>query len=206
MNYSELLDAVKSTVQNYEADFVSQLPVMVRVAEQRIYNSVQLPVQRQNVEGNLTQGSPYLTLPPGFLAPYSLATKDADGAQSYLLFKEVEYIREAYPPPNTLGAPKVYAVFDEDTIIVGPTPNQSYQVQLHYNGYPESIVTAGTSWLGNYFESVLLYATLVEAAVFMKEEQDVVAMYTKLFDESMVQLKLLGSAKLKQDGYRVPAI
>jgi hypothetical protein len=158
------------------------------------------------VVGNLTASSPYLTLPGGFLSPYSLAVKLSDGNYAFLLNKEVEYIREAYPPPNTVGTPKVYAVFDEDTIIVGPTPAQDFQVELHYNGYPESIVTAGTSWLGENFESVLLYGTLVEAAVFMKAEADMMAAYEKRFQDSLAELKQLAGVKLKQDGYRVPAI
>lgn len=205
MNYTQLLDAVQATVQNYEGDFVANLPVMVKTAEQRVYNEAQLPAQRQNVEGNLTSGSQYLTLPAGFLAPYSLAVKLPDGNYAYLLNKDVEYIREAYPPPNTTGTPKVYAVFDEDTIIVGPTPASSFLVELHYNGYPESIVTAGTSWLGENFESVLLYGTLVEAAVFMKAEADMMAAYEKRFQDAMTQLKQLAAGKLKLDGYRVPA-
>lgn len=205
MNYTQLLEAVKATVQNYEDDFVANLPVMVKTAEQRVYNEAQLPAQRQNVEGNLTSGSQYLTLPAGFLAPYSLAVKLPDGNYAYLLNKDVEYIREAYPPPNTTGTPKVYAVFDEDTIIVGPTPASSFLVELHYNGYPESIVTAGTSWLGENFESVLLYGTLVEAAIFMKAEADMMAAYEKRFQDAMTQLKQLAAGKLKLDGYRVPA-
>lgn len=205
MNYTQLLEAVKATVQNYEDDFVANLPVMVQTAEQRVYNEAQLPAQRQNVEGNLTAGSQYLTLPVGFLAPYSLAVKLSDGNYAYLLNKDVEYVREAYPPPNTTGTPKVYAVFDEDTIIVGPTPASSFLVELHYNGYPESIVTAGASWLGENFESVLLYGTLVEAAIFMKAEADMMAAYEKRFQDAMAQLKQLAAGKLKLDGYRVPA-
>lgn len=204
MNYTQLLEAVKATVQNYEDDFVANLPVMVKTAEQRVYNEAQLPAQRQNVEGNLTSGSQYLTLPAGFLAPYSLAVKLPDGNYAYLLNKDVEYIREAYPPPNTTGTPKVYAVFDEDTIIVGPTPASSFLVELHYNGYPESIVTAGTSWLGENFESVLLYGTLVEAAIFMKAEADMMAAYEKRFQDALGELKLLAAGKLRTDAYRAP--
>ncbi len=204
MNYTQLLDAVQATVQNYETDFVANLPVMVKTAEQRVYNEVQLPAQRQNVVGNLTASNPYLTLPGGFLSPYSLAVQLSDGNYAFLLNKDVEYIREAYPPPNTLGTPKVYAVFDEDTIIVGPTPSGSFQVELHYNGYPESIVTAGSSWLGENFSNVLLYGTLVEAAVFMKEEADMMAAYEKRFQDSLAELKTLSAGRLRTDAYRAP--
>lgn len=204
MNYTQLLDAVQATVQNYEGDFVANLPVMVKTAEQRVYNEVQLPVQRQNVVGNLTSSNPYLTLPSGFLSPYSLAVQLGDGSYAYLLNKDVEYIREAYPPPNTLGTPKVYAVFDENTIIVGPTPASNFQVELHYNGYPASIVDAGTSWLGDNFDSVLLYGTLVEAAVFMKAEADMMTVYEKRFQDALGELKLLAAGKLRTDAYRAP--
>lgn len=206
MNYAQLLDAVQSTVQNYETDFIARLPDMVRTAEQRVYNTVQLPAQRKNVVGNLTHSSPYLTLPPDFLAPYSLAVQLPDGSYSYLLNKDVAYIRAAYPPPNTLGTPRVYALFDENTAIVGPTPSANFSVELHYNAYPASITTANTSWLGDNFDSVLLYGTLVEAAVFMKEEADVLAAYEKRFQDALGQLKTLAAGKLRTDAYRTPAI
>jgi len=204
MNYTQLLDAVQATVQNYETDFVANLPVMVRTAEQRVYNEVQLPAQRKNVVGNLTPSSPYLTLPPDFLSPSSLAVQLADGNYAYLLNKDVSYVREAYPPPGTLGTPKVYALFDADTVILGPTPSTNFSVELHYNAYPASIVDASTSWLGDNFDSVLLYGTLVEAAVFMKEEADMMAAYEKRFQDSLGELKLLAAGKLRTDAYRAP--
>lgn len=201
MNYTQLRAAVQSTVQNYEGDFEANLPVMVRTAEQRVYNAVQMPVQRKTVTGNLTPSCPYLTLPPDFLAPYSLALQ-LSGGYEYLLNKDVEYIRAAYPPPNTLGTPRVYAMFDEDTIIVGPTPPTNFGVELHYNAYPQSITVDGTSWLGNHFDAVLLYGTLVEAAVFMKEEPDVLAAYEARFQDALGQLKVFASVKSRTDAYR----
>ena len=204
MNYTQLLDAVKAEVQNYEDDFVANLPVMVRTAEQRVFNTVQLPVQRKNVLGNMTPFNPYLTLPADFLSPYSVAVQLAGGNYAYLLNKDVEYIREAYPAPGSTGTPKVYALFDADTAIVGPTPTTNLVVELHYNAYPASITTANNSWLGDNFDSVLLYGTLVEAAVFMKEEADMMAAYEKRFQDALGQLKLLADGKLRTDDYRAP--
>ena len=204
MNYTQLLDAVKAEVQNYEDDFVANLPVMVRTAEQRVFNTVQLPVQRKNVLGNMTPFNPYLTLPADFLSPYSVAVQLSGGNYAYLLNKDVGYIREAYPAPGSTGTPKVYALFDADTAIVGPTPTTNLVVELHYNAYPASITTANNSWLGDNFDSVLLYGTLVEAAVFMKEEADMMAAYEKRFQDALGQLKLLADGKLRTDDYRAP--
>jgi hypothetical protein len=204
MNYAQLLDAVKVEVQNYEDAFVANLPVMIRTAEQRVFNTVQLPVQRKNVIGALSAFNPYLTLPSDFLSPYSLAVQSAGGSYAYLLNKDVEYIREVYPTPGAAGTPKVYALFDADTAIVGPTPESNTPVELHYNAYPVSITTATTSWLGDNFDSVLLYGTLVEAALFMKEEVDMVAAYEKRFQDAIGQLKLLADGKLRTDAYRSP--
>lgn len=206
MNYTQLLAAVQAEVQNYEDDFVANLPVMVQTAEQRVFNTVQLPVQRKNVVGSLTAANPYLTLPADFLSPYSVAVQLADGNYAYLLNKDVEYIREAYPAPGSTGTPKVYAIFDADTVIVGPTPTASLVTELHYNAYPASIVTAGTSWLGENFDSVLLYGTVVEAAIFMKEEADMMAAYEKRFQDALGQLKLLADGKLRTDAYRAPIL
>lgn len=206
MNYAQLLDAVQATVQNYETDFVANLPVMVRTAEQRVYNEVQLPAQRKNAVGNLTPFNPYLTLPADFLSPYSVAVQLADGNYAHLLNKDVEYIREAYPAPGSTGTPKVYALFDADTAIVGPTPTTNLVVELHYNAYPASITTASTSWLGDNFDSVLLYGTLVEAAVFMKAEADMMAAYEKRFQDSLNELKQLAGGKLRTDAYRAPVL
>jgi hypothetical protein len=177
-----------------------------RLTEQKVYNAVQFPALRRNVIGALTTASSYLTLPDDFLYPYSLAVVTPSGDYEYLLDKDVNYIRQAYPGPAYTGVPKYYAVFDENSLIVGPTPAANYVVELHYGYYPESIVTAGTSWLGDNFDSVLLNGMLVEAARFMKEEQDVVALYVKMFDESMMQLKQLGDGKLRMDTYRTPQV
>lgn len=204
MNYSELAAAVASTTANVFED--SDMARFARLTEQKVYNAVQIPALRKNVLGNLTPSGPYLTLPTDFLYPYSLAVVDGAGAYSYLLDKDVSFIRSAYPTPLFSGLPKYYAVFDQNTVIVGPTPDTNYAVELQYGYYPESIVTASTSWLGDNFDAVLLNGMLVEAARFMKEEADVVALYTKLFDEAMLQLKQLGDGKLRMDTYRVPQV
>lgn len=204
MNYAELAAAVASTTVNeFAADDMARF---ARLTEQKVYNAVQFPALRRNVIGALTTASSYLTLPDDFLYPYSLAVVTPSGDYEYLLDKDVNYIRQAYPGPAYTGVPKYYAVFDENSLIVGPTPAANYVVELHYGYYPESIVTAGTSWLGDNFDSVLLNGMLVEAARFMKEEQDVVALYVKMFDESMMQLKQLGDGKLRMDTYRTPQV
>ena len=204
MNYSELAAAVASTTVNeFAADDMARF---ARLTEQKVYNAVQFPALRKNVTGNLTPAGPYLTLPADFLYPYSLAVVTPSGDYEYLVDKDVNYIRQAYPGPASTGVPKCYAIFDQDTLIVGPTPAANYAVELHYGYYPESIVTAGTTWLGDNFDSVLLNGMLVEAARFMKEEQDVIALYVKMFDESMMQLKQLGDGKLRMDTYRTPQV
>jgi hypothetical protein len=182
---------------------------MTELAEQRIYNSVQLPALRKNVTGTLTSGNQYLSAPTDFLSVFSLAVIDALGNYEYLLNKDVNFIRSAFPNPNTTGTPKYYALFGPDsgnltelTLILGPTPSAGLTAELHYFYYPQSIVTAGTSWLGDNFDSVLFNAVMVEAARFMKQEQDVVAMMDKEYAQSMDLLKNLGDAKNRQDAYR----
>lgn len=182
---------------------------MTKLAEQKIYNSVQLPPLRKNVTGGLTATNKYLALPDDFLSVFSLAIVDALGAYSYLLNKDVNFIREAYPIPTDTGTPKYYAVFGPDsatlqelTLILGPTPNAGLTAELHYFYYPISIVTAGTSWLGDNFDSALFNAVMVEAIRFMKGEPDLVAMYDAQYQQSLMLLKNLGDGKLRQDAYR----
>jgi hypothetical protein len=207
VNYSELQTAVEDYTENTfsAADFAT----MTELAEQRIYNSVQLPALRKNVTGTLTNGNQYLSAPTDFLSVFSLAVIDALGNYEYLLNKDVNFIRSAFPNPNTTGTPKYYALFGPDsgnltelTLILGPTPSTGLTTELHYFYYPVSIVTAGTSWLGDNFDSVLFNAVMVEAARFMKQEQDVVAMMDKEYAQSMDLLKNLGDAKNRQDAYR----
>ena len=207
MNYSELQTAVEDYTENTfsAADFAT----MTELAEQRIYNSVQLPALRKNVTGTLTSGNQYLSAPTDFLSVFSLAVIDALGNYEYLLDKDVNFIRSAFPNPNTTGTPKYYALFGPDssnltelTLILGPTPSAGLTTELHYFYYPVSIVTAGTSWLGDNFDSVLFNAVMVEAARFMKQEADIVAEMDKQYVQSLTLLKNLGDGKNRQDAYR----
>ena len=207
MNYTQLKAAVEDYCENTftSTDFAT----MTELAEQKIYNSVQLPSLRKNVTGSLTATNSYLALPYDFLSVFSLAVVDATGAYTYLLNKDVNFIREAYPIPTSTGTPKYYAVFGPDsstlqelTLILGPTPSAGLVAELHYFYYPVSIVTAGTSWLGDNFDSALFNAVMVEAIRFMKGEADLVAMYDSQYQQSLMLLKNLGDGKLRQDAYR----
>lgn len=209
MNYTQLKAAIIAYTENQDASFETEVPVFVKQAEQRIYNSVQFPSLRKNVTGTTTASNKYLQCPLDFLAPYSLAVIDATGAYEYLLNKDVNFIRQAYPTPTSTGLPKYYALFgprsdneNELTFILGPTPAASYGVELHYFYYPESIVDAGTSWLGDNFDSVLLYGSLIEAYTYMKGEQDMLTLYNQKFMEALALAKRLGDGMDRQDAYR----
>ena len=206
MNYSELQTAVEDFTENTfsAADFAT----MTKLAEQKIYNAVQLPALRKNVTGTLTSGNQYLSAPTDFLSVFSMAVISS-GEYAYLLNKDVNFIRESFPNPSTTGTPKYYALFGPDssnntelTLILGPTRGARLTVELHCFYYPQSIITAGTSWLGDNFDSALFNAVMVEAARFMKQEQDIVGMYEKQFQDSLVLLKQLGDGKNRQDAYR----
>lgn len=203
MNYTQLVAAIEDYVETTESTFVSNIPTFVQLAEERIYNSVQIPAIRKNQVGNLTASNKYLTLPTDWLATFSLAVVDpTTSAQSFLLNKDVNYIREAFPTPSDTGTPTHYAQFDSTSLIIGPTPDASYSVELHYYYYPASIVTAGTSWLGDNFETVLLYGSLREAVIFQKGEADIIANYEAKYQESLMLLKVLGDGKDRRDAYR----
>ena len=207
MNYAELTAAIQDYTEN---TFTStELATFVQNAEQRIYNSVQLPALRKNVTGTTTEDNKYVAAPSDFLSVFSFAVVDGDGNYEYLLNKDVNFIRQAYPSPTDTGLPRYYAIFgpqstnfDELTFILGPTPDDSYGVELHYFYYPESIVTAGTSWLGDNFDSALLYGSILEAYTFMKGEADIMAGYKSRYDEAMFLLKQLGDGKDREDAYR----
>jgi hypothetical protein len=200
MNYTELKANIQDICENTFTD--DQLAMFTKQAEQKIYNSVQIPALRKNVTGAMTTGNKYVARPSDFLWSYSLAVVDSNGNYTYLLNKDVNFIREAYPNPTSTGTPKHYAYFDDDAFIVGPTPNNSYNMELHYGYYPESIVTVGVTWLGEEFDSALLNGALVEAIRFMKGEADIVAMYDKMFGLSIELLRNLGNGKLREDTYR----
>ena len=200
MNYTELKTNIEDICENSFTD--DQLAMFTQQAEQKIYNTVQIPALRKNVTGTLSADNKYLSTPSDFLWSYSLAVVDGSGVYHFLLNKDVNFMREAYPNPTDTGLPKHYAYFDDNTFIVGPTPDSSYSSELHYGYYPQSIVTAGTTWLGDEFDSALLNGALIEAIRFMKGEPDIVAMYEKLYLQAITLLKSLGDGKLREDAYR----
>ena len=216
MNYSTLFQTIQAYAENNFPDTVvatttatttsfltkDQVDTFIRQAEQRIYNSANLPVMRDNVTGNCTSGNRFLATPTDWLSTFSLARINADGSYDYLLNKDVEFIRESFPIPATTGAPTHYAIFDENTFILGPTPDADYTMELLYYAYPASIVTSGTTWLGTNFDSVLLYGSLLEAYAFMKGEKDVNDNYVARYNEALAMLKQLGEGKDRQDTYR----
>ncbi len=222
MNYATLFETIKGYCENdfpntsftdttggSTVTFTSkeQIDTFIREAEQRIYNTVQILALRKNVTGNTTSGNKYLSVPSDWLANFSLAVIDpTTGEFSYLLNKDVNFIREAFPYPAVTGKPTHYAMFDEDSYILGPTPDANYSVELHYFYYPQSIVDAGTSWLGNNFDSVLLYGSLLEAYTYMKGEPDVLQNYTARYNEALALLKQLSEGKNRQDMYRTQQI
>jgi hypothetical protein len=200
VNYSELTTNIEDICE--QTFTAGQLAMFTQQAEQKIYTTVELPAFRKNQTGSLTSGNKYLTMPTGMLYVYSLAVIDADGDYYYLLNKDVNFIREAYPGPTDTGQPKHYAVFDQNTFILGPTPNANYNSEIHFSYYPESIVTAGTTWLGEEFDSALLNGALVEAIRFQKGEADMVALYEKLYVQALTLLIQVGDGKLRGDAYR----
>lgn len=217
MNYAELFETVKGYLENDFPDTswtdsagtgtatltsTEQVNTFIQQAEQRIFNTVQLLDLRKNVTGNCTSGNKYMAVPTDWLANFSMAVVDGDGNYEYMLNKDVSFIRQSFPNPTTTGLPLFYAYFDENSYILGPTPDDNYEVELHYFYYPESIVTAGTSWLGDNFDSALLYGSLLEGYTFMKGEPDVIAQYQKQYDGAMAMLKQLGEGKNRQDMYR----
>jgi len=200
MDYTELKTNIQDICENTFTD--DQLAMFTQQTEQKIYNTVQIPALRKNVTATLVAGDKYLAVPPDYLYTYSLAVEDASGNYVFLLDKDVNFIREAYPNASSTGVPAHYANFTDDSFILGPAPDADYFTELHYGYYPESIVTAGTTWLGEEFDSALLNGALVEAIRFMKGEADMVDMYNKMFTLSIGLLKNLGDGKLRGDTYR----
>ena len=229
MNYSELFIAVKGYLEN---DFPStvftdsagsssssaaaltsteQVNTFITQAEQRIYNTIQFPSLRKNVTGTLSTNNKYLSCPTDFLAVYSMAVVNTDGSYAFLLNKDVNFIRESYPIPTDTGVPAYYALFGpvstneaELTFILGPTPDSTYTMELHYFYYPESITTtaSGTTWIGDNIDSVLLYGSLVEGYTFMKGEADMIGLYEKKYQDALMLAKRLGDGMERRDSYR----
>jgi hypothetical protein len=203
VNYSALVTLIQDYCESTESSFVSNIPTFVQLAEERIYNSVQIPAIRKNVTGTMTASFQYFSLPSDWLSTFSLAVVDpTTGDYEYLLNKDVNFIRASYPPPNSTGKPKYYAIWDDASMILGPTPDLGYTAELHYYAYPASIVTAGTSWLGDNYENVLLYGSLREAYTYLKGEADMMQYYEQKYQEAIAQLKRLGDGLDRQDAYR----
>lgn len=203
MNYATLTTLIQQYCESTETSFVANIPTFVQLAEERVYNSVQIPAIRRNQIGTLTIGNKYLTLPSDWLATFSLAVIDpVTNAQEFLLDKDVNFIRQSYPDPDDQAKPKYYAIFDDNTFILGPTPDLAYQVEMHYYYVPESIVTAGTTWLSDNYETVLLYGSLREAYTYLKGEADMMQYYEQKYQEAMQQLARLGDGLNRRDAYR----
>lgn len=224
MNYQELFSQIQTYTENQFPDTfvqvttggsqtnvnaVTQINTFIQQAETRIYNTVQIPSLRRNVTGTCTANNKYLACPNDYLSTYSMAIIKSDGSYEYLLNKDVNYIRQAYPSPSDTGLPKYYALFgsrlndpNELSFILGPTPDAIYTAELHYFYYPESIVTQGTSWLGDNYSPVLLYGSLVEAYTYMKGETDMLNMYNTKYNEALQQLNRLGTGLERGDAYR----
>ena len=200
--FTTLKNALQDYLETTETTFVSNLPVIITQAEDRILKSIQLPDFKKNSTGNTTSGTPYLTCPSDFLAPYSLAVDNS--GYEFLLYKDVNFIREAYPSSSTTGIPKYYSLFDAESFILAPTPNANLTAELHYFYKPESITTAsaGTSWLGDNAESTLLYGCLVEAYTFLKGEPDLLQLYAARYEDALAKLKGLGEGYDTTDSYR----
>lgn len=224
MNYTTLFQTVKNYCENeFPATTFTgtdgtttvttlsntQVNTFITEAETRIYNAVNIPALRKNVTGIISSGNPYLSLPTDWLSAYSIAVIDTSGNYIFLLNKDVNFIREAYPNSTQTGTPKFYSLFGTQlnnnyalSYLLGPTPDQSYSVEMHYFYYPQSIVTAGESWLGDNYDPVLLYGAMLEAAVYMKAETDIITMYKAKYDEAINELKRLCDALERGDAYR----
>jgi hypothetical protein len=210
MNYAALVTAISDYTENTFP--TADMNTFIKQAEQRVYNTIQFPSLRKNVTGTVTANNKYLSCPEDFLSPFSLSVINAAGVYSFLLNKDVNFIREAYPQPTDTAIPKYYALFGptvsgstistELSFILGPTPDTTYSVELHYYYYPESITTAVNTWLGDNFDSVLLYGALVEAYTYMKGETDMVALYDGKYKEALTLAKRLGDGLERSDAYR----
>lgn len=202
MTYTELVAAIKSYTENDYS--TTDVNTFIQNAEQRIHNTVQLPDLRRNVTGTMSLGNKYFSLPSDWLSTFSIAVIDTNNEYTYLLNKDVNFVRESFPDTDSgfYGKPEYYGIFDDTTMILGPTPDANYSAELHYYYYPQTIVTAGNTWLGDNFDTALFYGALLEAAAFMKEDPDTVTQYTARYSEVMQLLKNLGDGKNRRDAYR----
>ena len=204
--YLTLSEAIQKYTEITESTFVANIPNFITNAETVINNYVQLPAFRKNVTGETTNDFQYINVPSDFLSTFSLAIIGTDGSYNYLLNKDVNYIREAFPFPGVTGLPKYYAIFSDQSYILGPTPDICYAMELHYYAYPPSITVAGTSWIGTNFPNVLLWGSLVEAYIYAKGEAELIQTYQSKFQESLEELKQLGDSKDREDAYRTTQV
>lgn len=207
--YGQLKQAIQDYTENDETSFVNNLPVFIRQAEERILKNVQLSLFRKNVSGSMTSSNQYLACPTDFLTPFSLSFIDGSSNHVFLEFKDADFVQSFNPNASTTGAPRYYAVFDVDNFIIGPTPDSGYAVELHYFYRPDSLTAGsdnGTTWLSENAQIAMLYGSLIEAYIYMKGEQDLVAVYDKRFAEALVGLKMFGEAKEVTDEYRTGMI
>jgi hypothetical protein len=203
--YAQLKQAIQDYTENDETSFVSNLPLFIRTAEERILKNVQLSLFRKNATASATISNPYLAVPPDYLAPFSLSLRGDNGDRFFLEFKDPSFLQSYTPDSTTIGAPRYYAVFDLDNFLLAPTPDAAYTAELHYFYRPASLTAGaegGTTWLSENAEMAMLYAALIEAYIYMKGEQDVMAMYNSRFQEALVGIKMLGEAKETTDEYR----
>jgi hypothetical protein len=202
MDYDELKQAIQDYLEEFEPSFERNIPVFVKAVENRVYNEVQLPALRKNTLGHCEAGNRYIVLPPDYLSVFSMAMVDPDtGEYSHPLYKHVNLIREMYPSPKVQGRPKVFGQFDTTALILGPTPDKAYEVELHYFFYPESIVTAGKSWVATNFPSVMLYGAVAEGYRFLKGEDAQQKVYDEQYKEALNLLRKLGEGVQREDAY-----
>ncbi len=203
--YDQLKTAIQDYTENDETSFVNNLPLFIRIAEERILKNVQLSLFRKNATASTTASNKFLACPGDFLAPFSLSLAGTDGDKFFIDFKDPSFIQTYTPDSTTTGSPRYYAVFDVDNFILAPTPNTTFTAELHYFYRPTSLTAgsgSGTTWLSQNAEMSMLYGALIEAYIYMKGEQDVMSMYNKRFQESLIGLKQLGEAKETTDEYR----
>ncbi len=203
--YAQLKQAIQDYTENDETSFVNNLPLFIRTAEERILKNVQLSLFRKNATASATISNPYLAVPGDYLAPFSLSLRGDNGDRFFLEFKDPSFLQSYTPDSTTIGAPRYYAVFDLDNFLLAPTPDAAYTAELHYFYRPASLTAGaegGTTWLSENAEMAMLYAALIEAYIYMKGEQDVMAMYNSRFQEALVGIKMLGEAKETTDEYR----
>jgi hypothetical protein len=204
MTYGELKQAIQDYTENDETSFVNNLPLFIRLAEERILKSVQLSLFQKNQSGSMTNGNQYLAAPSDFLAPFSLSI-DVNGDKEFLLFKDLDFVQTYTPDATTTGQPKYYAQFDVGNFILGPTPNANFTVDIHYLYRPASLTAgadSGTSWLSTNAEITLLYGSLVEAYIYMKGDPNLMQIYNQRLGEGISRLKNLGEAQEVVDEYR----